>query len=158
MRTYRFPSGSLGKESIFNALDAGDACSIPRSGRCLWGGNGNPLRYSCLESPVDRGAWQAIVHVAAEESDMTKQLKTRTTHSEKLLYSTGFPGGSVVKNLPASSEGTGNMGLIPTLGRFCWRRKWQLALLFLPRESYGQRSLVLGSVHRITKSRAQLSD
>ena len=90
--------------------------------------------------------------MAAEESDMTKQLKTRTTHSEKLLYSTGFPGGSVVKNLPASSEGTGNMGLIPRLGRFCWRRKWQLALLFLPRESYGQRSLVLGSVHRLTES------
>ena len=36
-------------------------------------GNGNPLQCSCLENPVDRGAWQAKVHGAAKESDMTKQ-------------------------------------------------------------------------------------
>ena len=36
-------------------------------------GNGNPLQYSCLENPMDRGAWWAIVHGIAKESDMTKQ-------------------------------------------------------------------------------------
>ena len=45
-----------------NAGDIRDAGSIPESGRCLGGGHGNPLQYSCLENPVDRGAWWAIVH------------------------------------------------------------------------------------------------
>ena len=40
----------------------GDAGSIPRLGRFPGGGNGNPLQYSCLKNPVDRGAWQATVH------------------------------------------------------------------------------------------------
>ena len=119
-------------------------------------GNGNPLWYSCLANPVDRGAWRAIVHGAAKEWDMTKRLKTQHTMGTYLQH--GLPRwfGSVVKNSPASTEGTGNVGLIPKLGRFCWRRKWQLALVFLPRESYGQRSLVLESVQRITKSQTQL--
>ena len=38
---------------------AGDRSSIPGSGRSPGGGNGNPLQYSCLENPMDRGAWQA---------------------------------------------------------------------------------------------------
>ena len=46
-------------------LPAGDASgvgSIPRSGRSPGGGHGNPLQYSCLENPMDRGAWWATVH------------------------------------------------------------------------------------------------
>ena len=43
---------------------------IPDPGRSPGEGNGNPLLYSCLENPMDRGAWRATVHVAAE-SDMT---------------------------------------------------------------------------------------
>ena len=54
-----------------SAGDAGDTGLIPRSGRLPGGGNGNPLQYSCLENPMDRGAGQAIVHRVAE-SDMTK--------------------------------------------------------------------------------------
>ena len=46
--------------------NAGDVGSIPGSGRSFGGGNGNPLQYSCLESPMDRGAWQATVHVVAK--------------------------------------------------------------------------------------------
>ena len=46
--------------------DAEDAGSIPGSGRSPGGGNGNPLQYPCLENPMDRGAWQDIVHEAAE--------------------------------------------------------------------------------------------
>ena len=49
----------VGKES---ACNAGDPGSIPGSGRSPGEGNGNPLQYSYLENPTDRGAWQATVH------------------------------------------------------------------------------------------------
>ena len=51
---------------------AGDAGSIPGSGRSPGEGNGNPLQYSCLENPTDRGAWQATVHgIARVGQDLT---------------------------------------------------------------------------------------
>ena len=53
---------------------AGDADLIPGSGRSPGEGNGNPLQYCCLVNPRDRGAWKAIVHGVAEESDTTEQL------------------------------------------------------------------------------------
>ena len=53
------PGGSDGEESICNAGDLG---LIPGSGRSPGGGNGNPLQYSCLENPMNRGAWWATVH------------------------------------------------------------------------------------------------
>ena len=49
-----FPDGSDGKVSAYNA---GDLDSIPGSGRSSGEGNGNPLHYSCLENPMDGGAW-----------------------------------------------------------------------------------------------------
>ena len=49
-----FPGGSVGKES---ACGAGDPGSIPESRRSPGQGNGNPLQYSCLENPMDRGPW-----------------------------------------------------------------------------------------------------
>ena len=52
-----------------NARDMG---SIPGSGRPPGGGRGNPLQYSCLENPIDRGAWWAIVHRVPEKSDTTE--------------------------------------------------------------------------------------
>ena len=45
-----------------NAGNTGDAGLIPGSGRSPGGGHGNPLQYSCLENPMDRGAWQATAH------------------------------------------------------------------------------------------------
>ena len=54
-----FPGGSDGKESTCNAGDPG---SIPGLGRYPGEGNANPLQYSCLENPMDRGAWQAAVY------------------------------------------------------------------------------------------------
>ena len=53
-----------------------DLGSIPGSGRCPGRGNGNPLQDSCLENPMDRGAWRATVHRI--ESDMTERLSTHT--------------------------------------------------------------------------------
>ena len=54
-----YPDGSTGKEYACNSGDAGDMSLIPGSGRSPGGGYGNPLQYSCLENPVDRGAWRA---------------------------------------------------------------------------------------------------
>ena len=54
-----FPHSSVGK--VF-ACNDGDPGSIPGLGRSPGEGNGNPLQYSCLENPTDRGAWQATVH------------------------------------------------------------------------------------------------
>ena len=62
------PGGSDGKEST---CSAGDPGSIPGLGRSAEEGNGYPLQYSCLENPVDRGAWWATVHGVAQ-SDMTE--------------------------------------------------------------------------------------
>ena len=53
-----FPSGSDSKESACNVEDLG---LIPGLGRSPGGGNGNPLQYSCLENPMDRGAWRATI-------------------------------------------------------------------------------------------------
>ena len=58
-----FPGGSEVKASASNAGDPG---SIPGSGRSPGEGNSNPLQYSCLENPVDGGAWQATVHGVAK--------------------------------------------------------------------------------------------
>ena len=51
--------------------NAGDADSIPGSRRSPGEENGNPLQYSCLGNPMDRGAWQPTDHEVAKESDMT---------------------------------------------------------------------------------------
>ena len=53
---------SGGSEVKVSASNAGDPGLIPESGRFPGEGNGNPLRYSCLENPMDRGAWRATVH------------------------------------------------------------------------------------------------
>ena len=65
----RFPGGSDGKESTCNAGDPG---SIPGLGGSPGEGNGNPLQYSCLENPMDRGAWQATVHGVAKSQAQLK--------------------------------------------------------------------------------------
>ena len=54
---------SVGKESTYSA---GDTDLIPGSERSPGRGNNNPLQYSCLENPMDRGAWQATVHGVAK--------------------------------------------------------------------------------------------
>ena len=69
------PGGSDSKES---ACSAGDLGSIPGLGRSPGGGHGNPLQYSCLENPMDRGAWRATVHRVA---------KSRTRLSSKSQFS-----------------------------------------------------------------------
>ena len=97
------------KKSAFNALDTGDACSIPGSGRSPGGGHGNPLQYSCLENPMDRGAWQAIVHGFAESWTRLKQLSTCALWS--------------LPDFPNPAVGVHHS----TLAQFCkafWERPW----------------------------------
>ena len=66
-----FPDGSVVKNLPANAGDMG---LIPGSGRSPEEGNGNPLHYSCLGNPMDKGAWQATVRGVAKDLDMTEKL------------------------------------------------------------------------------------
>ena len=93
-----FPGGSDGKESSCNAGNLG---LISELGRSPGEGNGNPLQYSCLENPMDRGACQATIHGVA------KSQTGLGTH-------THFPGGSAGKEFACNA---GDLGSIPGLGR-----------------------------------------
>ena len=66
------PDGSAGKESACSSGETGEASSIPGLGRSHKGGNGNPLQYSCLKNPTDRGAWQATVHGITKSLDTSE--------------------------------------------------------------------------------------
>ena len=84
--------------------------------------------------PGTGGAWWAAIYGVAQSQTRLKRLSSSSSNR----LNPGFPGDSVVKNPPAN---VGDTGLIPGSGRFPWRRKWQPTPVFLPGESYGQRSL-----------------
>ena len=112
-----------------NAGDTRDASSIPGSGRFPGGGHGNPLQYSCMEYPIGRGAWWAAVH------------------GGKL----GFPGGTVIKNLPANAGDTRDAPSVPG-----WRRYPGVAnsnpLWYSCLENSMDRESQWATVHGVTKS------
>ena len=66
------------KVSPANAEYVRDTGSISGSGRPPGGGHGNPLQYSCLKNPMDRGAWWATVHSVARSQTLLKQLNAHT--------------------------------------------------------------------------------
>ena len=74
--TLGFPGGSVVKNLLVNAGDLG---SIPGSGRPPGEGNSNPLQYSCLENPMDGGAWWATVHGVAQSRTRLKQLSSSSS-------------------------------------------------------------------------------
>ena len=76
-----------------NAGDARDASSIPGLGRSPGEGIGNPLRYSCLENPMDRDAWRATVHRVTK---CLIQLNQPSTHTP-FLFSKGSGGGFLTR-------------------------------------------------------------
>ena len=74
--TLSFPGGSEDKAS---ACNAGDQGSTPGMGRSPGEGNSNPLQYSCLENPMDRGAWQATVHGVAKSQTRLSNFTSLST-------------------------------------------------------------------------------
>ena len=108
-----FPGGSAVKESTCNTGATGDVGSIPGLGRSLGGRHSNPLLYSCLEKPMDRGAWQAIVHGITKS---WMQLKRLSTYARIDLPGTGSP-------CPASK---GRIGRSSRKG--AWNLKWTVWL------------------------------
>ena len=77
-----FPHSLVNKSC---ACNAGDLGLIPGSGRSAGEGNGNPLQYSCLGNPMDRGAWRTTVHGVAR---VRHDLATKTTNHQKLVIIT----------------------------------------------------------------------
>ena len=71
-----FPGGASGKEAACRRQR--DFGSIPGQGRFPGGGHGNPLQYSCLENPMDRGAWWAMVHSITKSQIRLKRLVTHS--------------------------------------------------------------------------------
>ena len=69
-----------------NAGDIRDMGSILGLGRYTGGGHGNPLQYSYLENPMDRGAWWAMVHWVTKSRTRLKQLSTLGTKEVKVLH------------------------------------------------------------------------
>ena len=82
-----FPGGSVVKNPPANV---GYAVLIPRSGRSFGGGHGNPLQYSCLENPMDRGAWRATVHGVAKSRTQLSIHMHVYTRPVKCLSPTGL--------------------------------------------------------------------
>ena len=74
-----FPGSSSGKELACQCRRDRDAGLIPGLGRSPGGGHVNPLQYSCLENPVDRGARQTIVHRITKSQTQLKQLSTHAS-------------------------------------------------------------------------------
>ena len=72
-----------------SACNAGDLGSIPGSGRSPGEGNDNPLQYSCLENPMDGGAWGATIHGVAKSRTRLSNFTHSLTHS-LLLYVDGL--------------------------------------------------------------------
>ena len=112
------PCGSAGKES---ACNAGDLGSIPGLGRSPEEGKGNPLQYSGLENSMDRGAWQATVHVVTKSqirlSDCPFKAKLGCVPSSPMLIiifilcktesvPRAFPGGPAAKTQCFHCRGT----------------------------------------------------
>ena len=75
-----FPGSSAVKNSPANAGDLRDAGLIPGSGRSPGEGHGNPLQYSCLENPTDRGAWQVAVYRVAQSWTRLKRHSMQAHH------------------------------------------------------------------------------
>ena len=75
----------LGKSPPANAGDIRDTSSIPGSGRSPGGGHGNPFQHSCLENPMDRGAWRAAVHGVAESDKTVMTMRAHTQPSLNII-------------------------------------------------------------------------
>ena len=103
-----FPGGSDGKES---ACSAGDPGSIPELRGSPGEGKGNPSQYSCLEKPMDREAWRAMVHGVAKSRTRLSYF-TLTFHFHALEKEMATHSNILAWRIP----GTGEPGGLPSMG------------------------------------------
>ena len=167
-----FPHSGFGKET---ACNTGDPGSIPESGRSPGGGNGNPLQYSCLENPMDRGALWAAVHGVTRSQTwlVTKpppppllslpfgscwfsktDLPFPEYHTTGIIQCSGFPGGFDGKERACNA---GDLGSIPVLGRSP-RGEHGNPLQYSCLENPMDRGAWQATVHDVAKSQIWLSD
>ena len=106
-----FPGGTVVKNLPANAGDTRDVGLIPGSGISPGEGNGKPLQYFCLENSLGTGIRWTTAHGSTNSQTQLRDWAHTHTHTQNSL---GFPGGTVVKNLPASEGDTGDLG--STLG------------------------------------------
>ena len=105
--------GPVVKKPPANAGDTRDTGLIPGSGRSLSEGKGNPLQYSCLENPMDRGAWQAPVHGVTKSRIQLKQLSMNQQDITALsLYATKNKTLNYKKQLLAKLKGEANKSTV----------------------------------------------
>ena len=109
----RLPSWLSGKESACNAGNARNIGSIPGSGRPPAEGHVNPLWYSCLENPMDRETWRAIVHKMAKSWTWLKWLNKQQTHTHTLPFLN-----------PAYTSGS-------SWFMYCWSLAWRILSITL---------------------------
>ena len=81
--TFTYSCGANGKDPLANAGDIRDMGLIPGSGRSPGGGHGNPLQFSCLENPMDRGAWWTTLHRVTQIQTWLKQLSKHSTRCRR---------------------------------------------------------------------------
>ena len=112
------PGASVVKNPPVNAGDTGDASLIPGLGRSPGGGHGNPLQYSCLENPVDRGAWWATVHRVEKSRMQLKPLSTR-------LHVYGLPKWFSGKESTCQCSRRRRHKFDPWVEKIPWRSSWQ---------------------------------
>ena len=86
-----FPGGTVDKNPPADSGDMRDAGSIPGSGRSPGGGRENSLQHSCLENPMDRGAWWATIHGVRNSRTRLKRHSTHT-HNGGLTGTSGAGG------------------------------------------------------------------
>ena len=120
---------------------------------CIGEGNGNPLQYSCLENPMDGGAWWAAIYGVAQSRTWLKRLSSSSSTielAEKAMapHSSTLAGKIPWMEKPGRLQSMGSLGVwhdwATSLSLFTcmlWRRKWQPTPVFLPGESQGRGSL-----------------
>ena len=105
-------------------------------GKIPWRRAWHPLQYSCLENPMDRGAWPTTVHRVTKSQKRLKQLSTA-----QHIHLPGLPGWHSGKESTCQFRRYRRRRFKPWVRKILWSRKWQ-PILFLPEKSHGQRSLV----------------
>ena len=125
---------------------------------CTGEGNGNPLQYSCLENPRDGRAWWAAVYGVAQSRTQLKRLSSSSNPFLLFLagvvnacWQMGFQGDSDGKESACNGR---DLGSIPGLGRFPWRREWLPTPVFRSREVH--RGAWQATVHGVARSQERI--